>query len=230
METWATYQLQDFLLFSERVYRRLFEAQNEAWRPLPIVLTFVGIAIAAVWLFRSRKRIARLRQASWIGLIFILVFVAVTFLRSHYAPISPIASVGYWAFLGEALLLALVAATEASTRRLPLVRMAIGGLLSAVGVLVYPAIGYARTGSLAGAEWFAMAPDPTAIALLGILVMAVASRLRLVVLMIVPIVWLFLSTLTLQVFGDPVSWLLFASIALAIFAAVIPARRQSLPE
>lgn len=229
MDTWATYQLQDFLLFSERVYRRLFEAQNEAWWPLPLMFAVIGIGITVVWLIRSGKAADTLRQVSWTLMIALVVFVAVTFLRSRYAPISPIASAGYWAFLVEALLLAFLAAADASARPAPPLRIAIGGVLAAIGVLVYPAIGYARTGSLTAAEWFGMAPDPTAITLLGVLTMGVASRIRLVVLMFIPIVWLIFSALTLQVFGDPVAWLLFASIALTMLAAFVPARRQALP-
>ncbi|EAU40893.1 hypothetical protein FP2506_18434 [Fulvimarina pelagi HTCC2506] len=225
METWTTYRLQDFLLFSERVYRRLFEAQNEAWWPLPIIMTIIGLAILAVWLIRSSKTIDTARQMSWGLMIATIVFVAVTFLRSRYAPISPIASVGYWAFLGEAVLLAFVGATAEPVNHRSRARLMVGGSLAAIGLLAYPAIGYSRSRALTGAEWFAFAPDPTMVALLGLFLMAGACRLRLAILMIVPIVWLIFSALTLRVFGDPVSWLLFGAIALAVLGCLLPAQR-----
>ncbi len=45
MSEWWTYRLEDFLLFSPRVYWRMFELHNEAVWPLQIATLLLGAAI-----------------------------------------------------------------------------------------------------------------------------------------------------------------------------------------
>src|SRR5215212_2754101 len=53
MSEWWTYALEDFLLFSPRVYWRMFELHNEAVWPLHVVALLLGSAIL-VWVVRPR--------------------------------------------------------------------------------------------------------------------------------------------------------------------------------
>ena len=53
MSEWWTYSLEDFLLFSPRVYWRMFELHNEAVWPLHVVALLLGSAIL-VWVVRPR--------------------------------------------------------------------------------------------------------------------------------------------------------------------------------
>ncbi|MDY8109236.1 DUF6064 family protein [Fulvimarina sp. 2208YS6-2-32] len=229
METFATYQLQDFLLFSERVYRRLFEAQNAAWWPLPPVLAGLGLAFLLLIALRRGGASRRIAGASLLAVALVWGFVAVDFLLGRYAPISPIALAGAYAFMAEAVLLAIVAALGLRARATLVsgLRLTLGIFLAGLGILIYPAIGFVRNGGAVSAEWFGMAPDPTAIATLGFLVIAVRGRWALAGLSIVPCLWLCLSALTLRVFGDPAEWVLFAAVGLALVALVLPARRQA---
>ncbi|MEN3793664.1 hypothetical protein [Fulvimarina sp. MAC3] len=227
MDTWTTYRLQDFLLFSERTYRRLFEAQNEAWWPLPIVLATAGALLVAVFMRRARFGVQGGGSIAWVVTAVALAFVATTFLQTRYAAISPIAEAGYYGFLIEAFALAFVASKPPDTNGMAFPRIGIGFALSAIGLIVYPAIGYLRTGALTGAEWFGTVPDPTAITLLGILSIGIVNRLQMAALMLIPAIWLVFSALTLQAFGDLVSWLIFGSIVLAAAALFIPARAHT---
>ena len=69
MSEWWTYALEDFLLFSPRVYWRMFELHNEAVWPLHVVALLLGAAIL-VWVVRPRpwsdRAIAVILGVAWI--------------------------------------------------------------------------------------------------------------------------------------------------------------------
>ena len=52
MEEWLSYRLGDFLMFSGRTYWRLFQLQNAALWPLPVVVPAAGCAALLVLLRR----------------------------------------------------------------------------------------------------------------------------------------------------------------------------------
>ena len=54
MLDWS-YRLSDFLLFSPRVYWRMFELHNAALWPLPLVMLALGIAALALAIPRPRQ-------------------------------------------------------------------------------------------------------------------------------------------------------------------------------
>ena len=47
LQTWASYSLSDFLLFSDRVYWRMFETYNQALWPAQIGTIGAGLLIIA---------------------------------------------------------------------------------------------------------------------------------------------------------------------------------------
>jgi hypothetical protein len=59
MSEWWTYTLSDFLLFSPRVYYRLFELHNHALWPAQLLTAALGLAILLMLLrpFRARERL-----------------------------------------------------------------------------------------------------------------------------------------------------------------------------
>ena len=203
---WASYRLGDLLLFSERVYRRLFEAHNDAWWPLPLLLALAGLAGLAVLLHDKRGEDDRRgderarRRAVWLGLGGAWGFVALAFLHARYAPISPVAAAAVWAFAGQGL--ALGALALAPPRPAAAWRQALGAALALWGIVLYPARGVWRDGTLAAAEWFAMAPDPTAVATIGLVLAGVRSRGATALLLVVPIAWCLLSGLTLRAMDE----------------------------
>jgi hypothetical protein len=93
-----------------------------------------------------------------------------------------------------------------------------GLAVAAAGVLVYPLVSVALGRGMATAEVFGMAPDPTVLATLGVLVLA--SPATRVALLPIPLAWCALTGATLWTMGSPEWWLLPAVAALAIAAAL----------
>src|SRR5687768_6348575 len=100
MSEWWTYSLSDFLLFSPRTYRRLFELFNaEAW-PLHLLAAAAGIGIAwAMWRGGTahRRLAALLLAVAWTA-------VAWAFFLRHYASINWAAPAFAAAFAAQAAL------------------------------------------------------------------------------------------------------------------------------
>ena len=79
----------------------------------------------------------------------------------------------------------------------------------------------------ASSEVFGIVPDPTAMATLGVLLLARGRLLP--VLLPIPVLWCLLSGLTLQTMGEPQAWAPYAVLALAVAAWTwtITRRRRS---
>jgi hypothetical protein len=84
MSGWWTYRPEDFLLFSPRVYWRMFELHNAAFWPLHLATLTAGLAIILLMLRPPPRR------GPWVELILaaLWVFVGWTFLWSRYAAIN----------------------------------------------------------------------------------------------------------------------------------------------
>ena len=95
------------------------------------------------------------------------------------------------------------------------------GLGLFVAALVWPALAPLDGRPWREAEVFAIAPDPTAIATLGLLALAERSRWT-ALLGIAPVLWLALSTLTLVTMGAWQGWAVLAALlaGLAVWAAL----------
>jgi len=194
-ELW-TYRLEDFMLFSERVYRRLFEVQNETWWPLQILLLCFGLLLA-LSLLRPIGILAGFRKPGWMALGTIWLFVAITFLQTLYAQINPLAQYGAWAFVVQAFGLAALATGSAHGARASLARTRTGMAFIVAGLVVYPIWGMWRDGAPVHAEWFGLMPDPTALATIGFILLAGPIRVVTSLLLVVPVTWSALSFLTL---------------------------------
>ena len=209
MSEWWTYRPEDFLLFSPRVYWRMFELQNEVAWPWQLAMLALGLALVVAMALRPA------RFDMWIGLTLAVLwaFVGWTFVWGRYAPIN-------WAmvYLAPAfglqaalLLIAAIRGWLAGGSSLP---QRAGLAMAATVVLLYPLLPPLFGRSLSTSEVFGMAPDPTAIATLGL---ALASRRRTALLLLpVPLLWLVASGLTLHTMGDAQAW----APALAVAAAL----------
>ncbi len=191
MPEWLSYGLSDFLLFSPRTYWRLFERQNEALWPLPLVTLGAGIAVLALAGLRPAHCLRW--TAAILGILW--AWVAWSFLWQVYAAINWAAAYVAPLFALQAALL-FAAAWRAPPAAQPRSARSLTGLaLIATAVLLYPALAPLLGRPWAGAEIFGMAPDPTAIATLGFVLM-LRGRWPMTLLPI-PLLWCVTSGLTL---------------------------------
>lgn len=190
METWLTYRPRDFLLFSPDTYWRLFETTNAALWPLPLLAAPLLVVLFA-WAATGR-RLPGIALALALGVSWVVVSEA--FLAARYEPINWAVAYVRPIFIVEAALLA----TLGLRLWFPAtgVRLWVGGGLIALAA-AYPLVGLAAGRPLSEAEVFAVAPDPTAIATLGVLLAARPSWAG-GILAAVPILWLVVSAVTLH--------------------------------
>ncbi|UVC18139.1 DUF6064 family protein [Mesorhizobium onobrychidis] len=215
MSEWWTYRLEDFLLFSPRVYWRLFELNNAASWPLHLLTLAAGIAIALLMLRRPR------RHGLWIALILaaLFAFVGWSFLWSRYAVINWAIAYVAPAFGLQALLLAFGATRGGLAFGRRDIAGRLGLLIAVVGLVAYPLLPPLFGRPWASAEVFGIAPDPTAIVALGVLLAASGGLVPL--LFAIPLLWLLLSGLTLHAMGDPQAWLPLLAAATTVAALAL---------
>ena len=222
MSEWWTYRPEDFLLFSPRVYWRMFELHNAALWPLQVLALAAGLLIILLLAWRPRG------YARWLALLLAIfwIFVGWSFLWNRYADINWAAAYVAPAFAVEGVLLLVCGPlldSLAFDRR---------GLAGCIGyfMLAFALAGQPLLAPLQGRGWassevFGIAPDPTAIATLGLLLLARGRSLPL--LLPIPVLWCLLSGMTLQTMGEPQAWVLHAALALAALACIWTALRPS---
>ena len=201
MLDWS-YRLSDFLLFSPRVYWRMFELHSGALWPLPLAMPALGIAMFAVIILRPRQS----GRAVAILLAVLWAWVGWSFVWERYATINWAAAYAAPLFAIEALLLLVVGGIA---ERLSFdqhgARRALGLLLIALA-LAYPLLAPVFDRPWLAAEFFGVAPDPTAIGTLGFLVMARGKSA--LPLYAIPVLWCLVSGLTLWAMEDAQAWML----------------------
>lgn len=198
MSEWWKYTISDFLMFSPRAYYRMIERYNEAVWPAQLVTLGLGLVIA--WLlWRSGPRQGRVVSGVLAAL---WAWVAWAYLWKRYATINWTATYVAWAFAIEvALLVGLgVVRGSLSLRRSGSIAGVAGVGLLALSLAVYPLIAV-----LAGRGWrqtevFGITPDPTAIATIGLLLLA-EGRARWP-LLVVPVLWCLFSGATQWAMGS----------------------------
>lgn len=203
MSEWWTYTLSDFLLFSPRTYYRLFEIYNAAIWPAQIVAVGLGLAIGAL-LRRAAAARGRLIAAILAGC---WLWVAIAFHASRYATIHWVAVYFAWGFGLEAALLiwiGIIRGRLAFERPTDLAGR-VGLAIFLFALVVAPVVGSLLHRGWRQVEIFGVAPDPTAVATLGILLLA-SGRGRWA-LMVVPAIWCAISGATLSAMKAPDAWI-----------------------
>jgi Family of unknown function (DUF6064) len=224
MSEWWTYTLSDFLLFSSRTYYRLFEIYNAAIWPAQIAAVGLGLAIlalrrrAAAGVYRGRL-IAAILAACWL-------WVAIAFHANRYAPINWAAVYFAWAFGLEAAVLIGIGVVGG---RLPFERPTDPAGRAGLAIFLFALAVEPLVGPLLGRGWrqveiFGVAPDPTAVATLGILLLARVRRRWL--LMVIPAIWCAITGATLLAMKAPDAWIPPLAAALASSLAVWQARAR----
>jgi hypothetical protein len=216
MSEWWKYHISDFLLFSPRTYYRLIERYNEAVWPGHLATLGLGVVIL-VLLYQpapERRRIIA-------GIVAVLwAFVAWAFLWKRYATINWAATYFAWLFAIEAVLLA---GLTLRVRRDFAGRVGVGLFLFSLAV--YPLLAPLLGRGWRQAEVFGMAPDPTVLATLGLLLMAEQPPPWWT--LVVPLVWCLMSGALLWAMGSPEVWILVMAAILVLGARRI--RRSVAP-
>ncbi|WP_073953510.1 DUF6064 family protein [Thalassospira sp. TSL5-1] len=203
MTAWWDYNLIDFLLFSTRVYYRLFESFNTTFWPvnLALYLAGAGLVLAVLRNGRYRQRVVPVVLAlmwAWSGSMF---------MWHYYRPINWAVPYVLPVFAFQTALLVLFA-----LRPKPLFFAWRGDFSSMAGMAllvlaipVYPFFSLLAGRDMISAELFGSAPDPTIIGTLGFLLLARGTWRWL--LLPVPVLWCLITSLTLWAMNQPVTWL-----------------------
>ena len=217
MTVWSTYGLSDFLLFSPQTYYRLFELANrDAW-PLQAFMLPMGLALLFVLVRRPAwqgRFAAAVLAASWL-------WVAWGYHWRRYAAINWAAPWFAAGFALEALFLIWAGIFRNRLLREPispaLCRTSV--VLYGFALLLYPFVNPLLGHGWAQVELFGIAPDPTVMATLGILL--TSNRKRPWILMIIPVFWCAVSGATLWAMAAPNALIPpFAAILTVLFLTV----------
>jgi hypothetical protein len=192
MSEWWTYSLSDFLLFSPRTYYRLFELYNQAVWPAHILALALGLAIVVLWQGRAISIIL----AGW------WLWVAWAYFLIRYDTINWAARYFALGFVAQALLLIWGGVVG---KRLVLRPRADGLGAAGLALFLFALIAQPLIGPLLGRQWpaaeiFGLAPDPTVIATLGVVL---AAQKPLWELLVIPCVWCAISAATLWTMQAP---------------------------
>lgn len=221
MSEWWTYRPSDFLLFSAETYRRLFELYNRDVWPLHLVAIVAGLAIVMLAARRTGGRIvAAILAAAWL-------WVAWAFHLERYATIQIAARWFAAAFALEALLLVWIGVvrdglrTGSAIRPVQRLGLALFGFALLLQPLIVPLLGRGWT----SVEVFGLAPDPTAVATLGVVLFA-GTRIRWS-LLVVPVLWCAVSGTTLWAMREPDALVAPIAAAIALVLAIWRSRSSA---
>ena len=217
-ETLLSYAPGDFLMFGPEVYWRLFALQNGALRPLPVIAAVAGPA--CLLLVATRRPFA---MRAVLMLAALACLGAAHFLATRYAPINGPVFYAAWGFglQGLALTLVAVIGSRKLSNRRGAAATGTGWCLVGYATVLHPFVGLAFGRPLAQAEIVGIAPDPTALACLGLLSLMWPGRWG-IACAIIPFLWCAFSTATLLTLGEPQGWVLIAGMCLWVFGRTIP--------
>jgi hypothetical protein len=201
MSEWWSYTLSDLLMFSAKTYYRMFELYNAAIWPAHLLAAVAGVAIILCAMrggAHASRLAAALLAACWL-------WVAWAFHLQRYADINSAGGIFAFAFALQALLLLWFGGVRGKLALLPM-RNAIRR--PALGVLLFAMLGYPLLVAVGRRSWmqmelFGVAPDPTALATLGVLVLTGPGRW---LLWPIPLLWSAITGATLWTMQAPDFW------------------------
>ena len=256
MSEWWTYSLTNFLLFSPRTYYRLFELYNADVWPLQFVTLALGVAIAfLVWRPRawSGRAIAAILAVLWLFVAwayFLERYDTINWV-ARYVAIAFVLQAALLVWTGVIRARLKFGTSDPQTPLIPAqagiqntgpalsifkswvpafagtsgARWA-GLALFLYSLAIHPLIAPLTGHPIAQAEIFGLAPDPTTIATLGILLAADRPSLHLFA---VPFLWCLVTGLTLWSMESPEAPVapLFGLLAVALaIPKALAARRK----
>jgi len=209
---WWTYRPADFLMFSPRIYWRLFEAANQSLWPAPLL----SVAVPLAWLlWFARRGLAAAPRVSAAVLGLGWLFVAWAFLWQRYAPINWAAQVFAVGFVLQGLALLVWAGMGQPRACASPLRRRVGLGLVLWALLAHPLLAGLDGRPWSQAEVFGLAPDPTAIGTLGWLLLLGGHP----ALWALPLLWCAITAATLATMGSAQALVPLAAALLAMVAA-----------
>lgn len=210
---WLSYRLADFVPVTPEVYFRLVERVNAAWWPLHLLAGVLGLAaLALAWRGRTRLALALLAPA-WAA-------SGVLFHLQRYAELNWAAVHFGGAFLVQAALLLALALFGRDPGHRPGggPRAVTGAAIALFGLVAYPGVAVVAGLGWSRAEAFALHPDPTAVATLGMVLLALTGA-RAWLALALPLLWLLVAALTLVALQAAWAWLLPGVVLVALAGA-----------
>ncbi len=225
MQTWSGYSLSDFLLFSPRVYERLFVLLNQDLWPAQAAFIATGLAIFLLVLRRHTLAL----PLGLLALSFAWANVTIVFFLGRYQAINWLGTyLAPFAMVQAAGLLLLAIATwrrGVLLRPMPHVALWLALIPLLLGLLAYPAVAVLSGRGIEAGQVIATGADPTAVATLGLLAF-VPSRLRWLG-MIIPAAWCGFTGLTLWLLERPDAIIAPLAAVSALLAATLSVRSAS---
>jgi hypothetical protein len=221
IDEWWTYGIADLVLFTPETYFRLFELYHRDWWPVQLACLAMDVVILlCLWLKSSwgGRVIAFLLAARW-------AWAGWAFLHLRFAPIHWVADWYAVAFFLQALLLFIYGISRRGMKFETgnSVRAGIGVFVLLGALLAMPATAYLTGRDWMQAELFAMTPDATALATLGLLLL---TKDRVAVwLVVIPVAWCIVTGATLWALEAPEALILPAGAMLTIALMVMPLNR-----
>ena len=217
MSEWWTYRLSDFLLFSPQTYYRLFELYNQSVWPVQLAAVASGAAMIVLVLRRpdwQGRAVTGILSAAWL-------WVAWAYHLQRYASINWMAPFFSVIFIAQAVLLIWTGVVRG---RLHYGSVPPIALKAGLGMFVYALVIQPLMAPLMGRGWiqtelFGIAPDPTAIATLGLILLAAGGTFW--YLLILPIVWGAISAATLWSMGSSDAAIVLLAVLTAVVATVL---------
>ena len=215
MSEWWTYRPADLLMFSPETYYRLFELYNADVWPAQIIGLGAGFTIFVLMFRGPRWRghaIAALLAAAWL-------VVAWAYFLERYTSINLAAPYFAWGFFAQAVLTAVsgVLMGRLAFNDPRSLTAKAGVALFLLALLLQPLIGPLVGRAWFSVELFGLAPDPTVLATLGVLVASDRVRWELLV---IPVLWCAITGATLWTMGSPEALLMpSAGLSTLIIAA-----------
>lgn len=215
MTEWWTYRPADFLMFAPDTYWRLFELHNAAWWPLGLLANVLVLALAlALW--QGHERAARPGMALMAALS---ALVAWGFVWRLYVPINWGAQALAGLYVLAALGWLMLNGTAGQARR-----SRAGSLLLLMSALSWPLLAPADGRPIVQAEFIGLAPDPTAVASLGLLLHvrpgSRTGRGLWWALLVLGVLVCLISAATLATMGQAQAFAPLAAAAIALGAAI----------
>ncbi len=189
------FTLADMLLFSADTYVRLFELYNtDIWPLQAVAVVFSGVLAAAVW--PGRKLTPYIARLCYLSLAISWLWIAYAFHLQRYDAINLAGKTFAVMFAVQGLLLLATAIANAPEKLFANSGASanIGRFFVVLGIIIWPLASVAATGNWRSMQLVALTPDPTAIATLGLVILALGRGKYL--LSVVPLTWVAISAAT----------------------------------